>query len=387
MHRNVVVALLMAVIPGMGHLYMNRTIRGLLYGGLFFGPLALAFLFVVSNNGIHKEVMVPVLFAGVVWIINMIDMVFTLVNYRPAPGYGYPDPRAAGNPNLSGSFSEAGGAGPVPSDGAPWPGTSERQHNERVFTILLSFIPGLGHLQLGLMQRGLAFLISFFGLFTMIVFVTFVTRLEGFLVFLFGLPIIWLYCMFDAVQLVHRKQKGEELQDKSIFEELEENREQGRKSRIAATLLAVVPGAGHMYLGLQRRGLQFMAAFLLSIYVLDTLRLSLFLFLIPIIWCYSLFDALQNISKYGREELKDTPLVDWLMNHQRWIGIALLALGGYYLLDNMLLPILDRYAPELRLAWRFHAYFQTVLVSLLLIGGGIKLMAGSGKPKGKEGEE
>lgn len=38
-----------------------------------------------------------------------------------------------------------------------------------------------------------------------------------------------------------------------------------------------------MYLGLQRRGLQLMAAFLLSIYLLDLLRLSAFLFLVPII--------------------------------------------------------------------------------------------------------
>ena len=33
--------------------------------------------------------------------------------------------------------------------------------SERFYTILLSFIPGLGHFQLGLMQRGLSFLIAF----------------------------------------------------------------------------------------------------------------------------------------------------------------------------------------------------------------------------------
>lgn len=60
------------------------------------------------------------------------------------------------------------------------------------------------------------------------------------------------------------------------------------------------PGAGHMYLGLQRRGLQLMAAFLLSIYLLDLLRLSAFLFLVPIIWFYSfltLYSKLQSMEK------------------------------------------------------------------------------------------
>lgn len=68
------------------------------------------------------------------------------------------------------------------------------------------------------------------------------------------------------------------------------------------------PGAGHMYLGLQRRGLQLMAAFLLSIYLLDLLRLSAFLFLVPIIWFYSflmLYSKQQNTEK---NEYKTNPL-------------------------------------------------------------------------------
>ncbi len=94
------------------------------------------------------------------------------------------------------------------------------------------------------------------------------------------------------------------------------------------------PGAGHMYLGLQRRGLQLMAAFLLSIYLLDLLRLSAFLFLVPIIWFYSFFDALQQTAKYGKERVHDEPIIDYFINHQRWIGIGLITLGLLFIRSN-----------------------------------------------------
>ena len=94
--------------------------------------------------------------------------------------------------------------------------------------------------------------------------VIFVTALSGrgeFMVFLLGLPIIWVYGFFDAVQQVNKKQRGEELIDRTIFEDFETRREDGKKSKAIATFLSIFPGAGHLYLGLQRRGIQLMAAF------------------------------------------------------------------------------------------------------------------------------
>ena len=51
------------------------------------------------------------------------------------------------------------------------PSVLKSEHSERFYTILLSFIPGLGHFKLGLMQRGLSFLVAFFGLLTIILIV------------------------------------------------------------------------------------------------------------------------------------------------------------------------------------------------------------------------
>ncbi|MBC8079924.1 MAG: hypothetical protein H7X86_06240 [Gorillibacterium sp.] len=359
MKPNALLAFLLSFCPGLGHLYLNRKLRAFLYAISFFGLL---FIMALNFDNVEGEFVLVLLFAAfIVWGINLLDVILYL-----------------NSPNRHRQSMQT--VSTDPSDGA-----SEdhiNQQNDRFNTILLSIIPGLGHFHLGLMQRGLTFLVSFFGFFTLVTFVTFTTRVEGFFIFLLALPVIWLYCMFDAVQLVNRRERGEQLEDRSLFEDLERSREEGKKSRTIATVLAIFPGAGHMYLGLQRRGLQLMAAFLFSIYIMDTLHLSLFLFLIPLIWFYSLFDALQNISKYDREPLQDTPIVNWLMNHQKWVGFALLGLGCYFLFERVGRVILEQYFPNNQVYLWLHNNFSTMVISFLLIFGGIRLLIGDKSKNG-----
>ncbi|WP_409343699.1 hypothetical protein [Paenibacillus sp. MBLB4367] len=416
MNKSPIVAFLLSFIPGLGHLYLGRFVRGLLYGGASFGPVFLLILMDFGNGGsVDGDFALFIIsIALVVAAINMLDMIITLiarVNGNPYRGAGMQGSWTgdganayAANGGIYGSAAGAGEAGEGTASatnslrpfgqygqdqaGAPFWAQAEagRQQDERFKTILLSFIPGLGHFQLGLMQRGLTFLVSFFGLFAMIAFVSYMTREDGFFVFMLGLPVIIFYGMFDAIQQLNRKHRGETLEDRSIIEELDLNRQDGRKSKLVAVFLSVFPGAGHMYLGLQRRGLQLMAGFLFSIYMMDVLRLSIFLFLIPIIWFFSLFDALQLVSKHEREELQDIPLVGWLLNHQKWLGIAFIAFGGYYLLDRVVLQLLERKFPDLHVSFYFHQYFQLFVVSTLLIGGGLRLLLGSSVKKGDGGQ-
>jgi hypothetical protein len=378
LNKNPFLALLLSFIPGLGHLYVGRNKRAFWYGFGFFGPLTIGFLFALTNN-MADNLAILVSVVGLLFaVINMIDMIVYLISPKrllPAGSNGYGYPQAAPRDNGT----------QLHTDGASY-AEADRHQTERFFTTLLSFVPGLGHFQLGLMQRGLTFLICFFGLTIMIVFVTAVTNVEGVFVFLLALPVIILYSVFDAAELLHRKQRGEELIDRTIFEELEQTREDGRKSKIIAILLSVFPGAGHMYLGLQRRGLQLMAAFLFAIYIMDVLRLSIFLFLIPILWFYSLFDAMQCVSKQQKdEELKDIPVVNWLFSHQKWLGFGLLALGVYYLFDRVLLTLFEEAMPDLRITFWFHNYLQIFIVSTLLIGGGLRLLWGNSR-RAKENE-
>ncbi|WP_230875561.1 MULTISPECIES: hypothetical protein [Paenibacillus] len=350
--RSKMVALVLNMLPGLGHYYWGRRVRSLLYPLLFFGSLCGGFVLGVmtASEGLF---VLGVLAAVFFWGISMLDLFIALLR----------------EPRMATVYDEYGR--PMQTRG------DVREETERFYTILLSFIPGLGHFQLGLMQRGLSFLIAFFGLGTFLVFISVFTNESAFLMFLGVLPIIWLYCMFDVVKLVNRKHEGELLFDRSLFEELEIGREHGRRSKMFATLLSVFPGAGQMYLGLQQRGMQLMILFLGSIYILDEFRLSLFLFLIPLIWCYALFDGLQQASRYGREPLEDRPLIKGGEAQRRWLGIGLITLGIYFVFSTMVLPLIHTLLPDWHLDYQARTYLKTGIVAAILIGGGIKLMTGS----------
>ncbi|QTN00962.1 hypothetical protein ERJ70_17715 [Sediminibacillus dalangtanensis] len=367
MNKSSVLAFFLALIPGFGHMYLGQKRKGVLYPLLFFGTIGFGTFayFISAFNGF---IPLTLLGAFLIWAVNVIDMIITLLMRSKVQTSGQSADTTVPSPSAIVSQPE--------------------NYNERFTTILLSFIPGVGHFQLGLNQRGLTFLAGFFGVASMIFFVAFVSHQGGFLIFLLAMPIIWIYSFFDAIQLLNKKQNGETLEDRTIIEDLDQYREEGKKSKMLATILAIFPGAGHMYLGLQRRGLQLMAAFLLSIYVLDVLRLSIFLFLIPIIWFFSFFDALQHTNKAEQGDLQDIPIVKYLANHQKWLGIALLALGLFYIADSILLPVIAeqvRNAFQIDLWYYYHQYFQVSVVCLLLIAGGIRLIIGS-KPK-KGGNE
>ncbi|MFC5700891.1 hypothetical protein ACFPVX_06335 [Cohnella faecalis] len=366
MQQRVLLSIMLGWIPGLGHLLLGRIGRGILYPAGFVGTL---FLGVVATDDAQSigPFVLSVIFAGGLWIVNMVDLwkyVF----------------RRGGSPSLGRDAQSVQGATSITAANP-----DNELSNERFATALLSVIPGLGHFHMGLMTRGLTLLLSFVGWIVMTFFIAIFTEQEGFFVFLGALPILWLYNIFDAMRLINLKQSGEKLEDRSLFEDWEQVREDGRRSKMVAMLLSLFPGAGHLYLGLQRRGIQLMGAFLFSIYILDSLRLNLFFFLIPLLWCFAFFDALQLASRWQRnpEEVRDVPLVDKVLNHQRWLGLALLALGLYYLADRFLVDWLEREFPKAAVGYYFREYTQTAVVAVLLIGGGVRLLFGSKKERGE----
>jgi len=73
---------------------------------------------------------------------------------------------------------------------------------------LLAILPGLGHFHLGLMTRGLQFMLLFFG-------TIFLTNIIG--SFGFFLPIIVFYSYFDVLQYHSAYREGQELIDEPIL--------------------------------------------------------------------------------------------------------------------------------------------------------------------------
>lgn len=358
--KNPIIAFLLGFFPGAGLLYLGRKLLGLIY---MFGEFFLiAITLMLAANGDGDFASIIVIIGVILYIINLVDTAISASRM------------------LRQKENQAAVSVPAGND----------TDDERLRTILLSFIPGVGHFHLGLMNRGITLLIAFIGLGVMVFFVAILTHRSEFLIFWAILPVIWVYGLFDAIQQLNRKQRGEQLVDRTILEDLESRREEGKKSKTIATLLSVFPGAGHLYLGLQRRGIQLMAAFLFSIYILDVLRLGIFLFLIPIIWFYSFFDGLQKASRFEDEPLEDMPIISYLFNHQKWIGIGLVLLGLYYLTTNILLPVLSPMLMDLievDIRYWFERYFQTAVVCILLIGGGLKLMMGKKERKVELTEE
>ncbi|QAY67369.1 hypothetical protein [Paenibacillus protaetiae] len=363
MYKNPLVAFLLAFIPGAGHAYLGRPVRTLFYGGGFFFPLGLLVLLVFSGHGFNEPEGLLFLFACMIWGINMLDMIISLVS---------------GNALTRNDNRHMPAAGPMADDpAAADPYYSAARQREKSNTIMLSFIPGLGHMANGLTQRGITFMISFFGLFAVIVFLAVVMDAGALLVFLLVLPILWIYSIFDAVQQLDRKQRGEPVEDRAIFADLEEHISSGRKNRVLALMLSFFPGAGHLYLGLQKRGLQLMAGFLIAVYLMDSLRLTLFLFMIPLIICFAFFDAIQQISRYERNAQVDEPLVSALVPYQKWLGIGLLGFGLYYLLDRVAAEIAAKYD----VSW-IHYYLEikymipTAVAAFLMIVIGLRLLLG-----------
>ncbi|WP_280771658.1 hypothetical protein [Salipaludibacillus daqingensis] len=358
--KHPLVGFLLSFFPGGGQFYYNNIFRGMFY---FFmtvfplvGGLGLSF---ISGDSMF---LLMGGFVGVFfYLVSFIDTIVVMSR-------------------VSGRRKSPNEVGELTTD----PEDVQRTESERFFTIVLSFIPGVGHFQLGLMNRGFTFLTAFIGAGIMIVFISFAMRQDAFLLFMAFLPVVWVYSFFDAVHHLNKKQRGEILEDRSILDDMESRRADGQKSKVIATLLAIFPGAGHLYLGYQKRGIQLMAAFLLSIYVLDLLRLSVFVFLIPIIWFYSFFDGLQKASRQGEEEIDDQPVIPYLVNHQRWVGIGFILLGVYFILDRVFIPAIAPQIAEfiqMEFSMWYYDYFQIILVSIILIAGGIKLLSGSKKKR------
>lgn len=384
MRKSKAAAFFLSFIPGLGHGYLGRPIRCLIYAGLFFGLISIGFLLQINSQGYGgDDVFVMLMMAFCVGVINMLDMIFTLVSGKASALRGVPT--AYGEAGLGGYASSGSSYGPQPY-GTEFGGNgngygnslSYEQEQMKSKTIMMSIIPGLGHMYLGLTQRGITFLISFIGLFAIIVFISAVMGSGAILVFLLALPVIWIYGMFDAVQLLQAKNRGEQVEDKSLFEGFESHIASGHKNKVLAISLAIFPGAGHLYMGLQKRGLQFMGGFLLSIYVMDNLRLSLFLFLLPLYWCFAFFDALQQIGRYQRGELSDEPLLPMFVPYQRWFGVALLCFGAYFLVDRIAMRALNDYFPDIVRQYTIYKYmFPTALIAFVMIVIGLRLAFGS----------
>jgi hypothetical protein len=145
-----------------------------------------------------------------------------------------------------------------------------------------------------------------------------------------------------------------------------------------ALLLSCIPGTGHMYIGLQRQGLEYMSMFFFIIFFGNWLNLDFVMFLIPIIWFYSFFDVLKKTSMEGPvpdDDIFSSNLFNgennWFKDKNKIFGYILVGLGLVLILENIVLPSIDN--------WEYRRYIETGIAAALFIGGGVKLLMGTKK--------
>ena len=158
-----------------------------------------------------------------------------------------------------------------------------------------------------------------------------------------------------------------------------------------------IPGAGQMFLGFMRRGVSLMALFFADVFITNYFRISLFGFVLPVIWFYAFFDAM-NKNALTAEELNMLPdhflwmeddELQWLSARQsRMIFAVVLIVAGVYSVLKMVWDMLEdlfERMPE----WLYDSIFYDlprVVFSLIIIVIGIYLIH-SRKPEDENEEE
>lgn len=155
------------------------------------------------------------------------------------------------------------------------------------------------------------------------------------------------------------------------------------RSSFKTLVLSLVPGAAHMYLGLMGKGIIIMASFSFLTFFIGWLALSMFGFLLPVIWFYSFFDA-NNLKHeaYGMDvDLSKLLNLKFEINLGNKFGYILIFIGLLIFCQRLLMPIIRQY-----LNWEIIGAMQTIFVALVFVLGGVYII-NKNKAYGDEDDE
>lgn len=161
-----------------------------------------------------------------------------------------------------------------------------------------------------------------------------------------------------------------------------------KKGKFLTFIFSMLPGAAHMYLGFMKLGVSIMAIFFALCFFSVALEFSPILFIIPVIWFYSFFDALNKNGLpddefYAQEDyylfhLDQTELKDFHFGKFRLLAAgALIILGCNLLLQNFM-DLLYYALPSFLygILQELISMLPEVLFGIVIIYVGIKLILG-----------
>lgn len=240
------------------------------------------------------------------------------------------------------------------------------REKSKFITFILSFIPGMSHFYLGFFERGLVFLFLFGGVAAGSFFMLALSNWFAWVpIGLGGGAIIWLIALLDAFTSINNMRYKIDMSDTEKEEYMEKTKKDNKK--IATLALSIIPGAGHMFLGYQKRGLLFMAGFFFTMFFMGWLNLSVLVFILPLIWFYSFFDTYHTLNGKDVEDIDFEGILPKIKH--KYIGIGLIVIGLIVIFQNMIFPLIQKY-----FIYEVRNYIQTIIVSLIFIVGGIKML-------------
>ena len=228
---------------------------------------------------------------------------------------------------------------------------------------ILAAIPGLAHLYAGFKERAIIFFMIFTGIVvgSMGLYIAGFDGEFAFLIVVLAYPVIWLVALIDMFSTWKKVELRQLYNNGESGLNIEEDSKMNKKTITMA--LSIIPGAGHMYLGYQKKGLLIMGAFMFSIFFMGWLRISFLLFLLPLIWFYSFLDALHTVEG-TKENVRDDEL-ELPKIKPEFVGYGLIAMGLIIIIERILYPLIS---------YEIRSYIQTSIVSLIFIAGGIGII-------------
>ena len=259
----------------------------------------------------------------------------------------------------------------------------------KVVSFLLSLLPGLGQIYLGYLSRGLVYLIL--EIFSLILYFFGINDYQirynnGLLIFmLIVIVLTWIISIVDSMILRDRvlRSSNSVVINNDIetihYEQPQITFEKAPKDmkKIISMILSIIPGVGHMYLGMLVQGIQLMSIFLLCFYLNSLLQDSVFMYFVPIVWFYSLFDVYKKVSSDGAYEDNDVIFISWIRKGSsgqqfkyKVVGIILLLVGIAAVVNRIIADIISNFNSFYWLS----KYIQIGFLAALFIAGGIKLL-------------
>lgn len=170
-----------------------------------------------------------------------------------------------------------------------------------------------------------------------------------------------------------------------------------KRSKFLTVVFSFLPGAGHMFMGFMKMGLSFMAAFFGVIFLSSWLDFGIMLYILPLIWFYAFFDAVNK--RFSSDEafaaltdrflLTDSGLFDkgngFFKKKRLFGGIALMILGIYLICKNMYRLVWDILPNNIvnTLSW-VGGYIPQIIIGLIIVAIGIRLIVGKKREGGED---